>query len=979
MRTTRRRVVASALAAITTIAMLASPASADPATSTDSWQNRLDVHREGLLDAVHATQEGMWDRSNTTISSRSLASVVAAELREDRDPVQAWEAMQIILDHQDMDPTSPAYGQFASRIWAGCWYGLECLQLEIPYYTRTTTGSYAEFSQQVDLTEGDHTLSWRQRSDYPYGSAGYHLLQVLVDGEVAWQEQANTFDGTWRSLSVDLDAVLAGKTQATVAVRLYERRPVVQLPVKLSFDTFALSNSDLKGDTSVLGRWQLATAGEGVSVGVRNSSDSEINSTSFTSLMLAGILNSDDIDLLPADQQALLRERARVASWVTADEPHAQLGYTNARLIRDVHMILIGQATGDDELYDLGLANFRDWVAYTKQWGIREYNSPVYYGIDLGALMMGHSYLADEAVREEFTWALDVFWWDMAANYFPGREVLAGSHSRDYDFLRGTGPSAYFLSTEGWQDMPLLAAYTTYNYQVIQAYWGEHIYHPSQQQRTLAFEPYKVVQAKTDPDRDLDRYTYVTPNWALGSTSETFTNVIPGAGGPTPYDKPIAMDLAGDRTTAHISIAPVWNTDPYGLDYPGSAPLHAPLFPTTAQHKGALLTQLDLNPAGQRVPNYSTNVVVPADADLVLLDGAEVDTGTVGEIAATTTSTLLVRVDDACGVIRVLGAEGIDGYVPHAALVMDATGQEHGVARLQITQFASETSTRLTATSAPVGFYLQAADCRTDAAARELAADVAAAPVESGQEGAIRTVSVTTVDGTELSIGTDTIEREPAFRFVNGEQMLAPSILNVNGRDLIDVSPTFAAPTVGTLSSTFGWSGVRDGYFSLMYDLWWGEPAQTVELFRDGDSLGVVTLDPGTDQHTQIDIDGLANGQHTFGCKVRGPGGSAECEPLVVTVTQAAPGALQITDDNWDGDGNLQLTASMWWGTNGTSYRVLQDGQEIAAGPLAPSTPAEQSIAVDLAGLDVGEHTFMVEFANRFGSTSAEHVVLVRE
>lgn len=784
MKTPAGRIAAVGLTSVMMLGLVSTPTSADPPPlHNDGWEQRLEQHTQGVLEAVRVTQDGMWDRSNTSITSRSLSSVVAAELREDEDPVEAWEALKIILDHQNVDTEAHNYGQFISQIWAGCYYGLQCLNLEVPYYTATEPGSYAQFSQTVDVVAGEHVLEWSQRRTYPYGTGGYHLLQVLVDGDVAWEEQANSGEQAWETLSVDLGAQLEGKDAATIAIRLYERRAVGQLPIKISFDNFSLPNTNLNGDVKSEGIWEFETAGTGVSVGLRANSSSEINSTSFTALMLAGIMNSEDIELLEPEQQDLLKERARIASWTTVAEPHAQIGYTNARLIRDIHMILIGQATGDDELYQLGLANYRDWLSYTKQWGIREYNSPVYYGIDLGALMMAHSYIDDDALRPEFIWPLNLFWWDMAANFFPARESLSGSHSRDYDFIRGTGPSAYFLSIEGWQDptKPLNAGYTTFNYQAMQSFWGDNIYHPNAAHKALAFRSEKEVKAITDPDRNLDRYNYVSRNWALGSTSESFTNVIPGAGGTTPYDKPFNLELGGGRELGQITLVPSWNTDPYGIDYPGSAPLHAPLFPTTAQHRGAILTELDLNPAGQRVPAYYTSILIPGDADLVLLDGEPVDTQALGETSGTTTSTVLVMAGGACGAVRVLGAAGVEGHTPTASLVVDEEGAAQRMARFTIQQFESETPVRLTTDSAPVGFYLQAADCASEQEARELAAAVAAAPVRHSKDGDVRRLQLTTVNGTQLDIGTDTVLRDPAHRLVNGEPMAATEILTVNG------------------------------------------------------------------------------------------------------------------------------------------------------------------------------------------------------
>ncbi|MPV37968.1 hypothetical protein [Georgenia subflava] len=525
------------------------------------WEDRLEIHRGGVQEAIDRTAEQMWDRE-ATVTSRALMSVVASELRDHEDPEAAWEVLRLVFDHQNMDPTAEDYGMFTQNLWGNCWYGLSCYQLAVAPYTRTTAGSSASISQTADVTPGSHVLTARLRTTYLYASQNYHFLQALVNGQVVWQEDVTTTDESWREISVDVTDAVGDAGEATVEFRLLENRGVAQLPVSIHFDQIGLSGSDLVGDVDEPGVWTESTTGEGVTVGLTRNGSTDINSTSFTLLMLAGILNSDDVQLFTAAQRDEIEERVRAASYFTVDEPHAQLGYTNARLLRDIQMILVGQAIGDDVLYQQGLDYWRAWVDYTREHGIREYGSPVYYGIDLGALMMGHSYVTDDDLRSELAQVLDLFWYDIAANYFPGRESLSGSHSRDYDFTHGTGPVSYFLTIEGWQSMPLPVAYTTFNYQVIQSYYGEHVYHPDHRMYALAVAPVKEVTARTDANAFLDRYNYVTPRWALGSTSETFTNVIPGAGGPTPYDKPINLELAGDRTTGTISIVPSWNTDP---------------------------------------------------------------------------------------------------------------------------------------------------------------------------------------------------------------------------------------------------------------------------------------------------------------------------------------------------------------------------------------------------------------------------------
>lgn len=742
---------------------------------SDGWESRLATWRSNILPSIADFETEMWDR-DSGVTGRQIMNFAAAVAREGQDSGRAWEALQLIFDHQYMDPNSADYGSFTHDIWGNCWYGLECYELFVPAYTSTTPGSYASISQTADVTTpGEHILDLKLRTNFTYTHANYHYFEVLVNNELVYKEDAVSAGSSWRDLSLDVTAAVGTSQQANVELRLYEERAVAQHPVSVRFDQITLSGTDLNGAVDQPGIWTEDAGGTGVGVHIGTSSPT-VNSTSFMLMLLAGIINSTDFDLFTPQQQQLILERAKIASWSRLNDPHGQVTYTNARLARDMHMILIGQASGDSDLYQQGVDFWDEWFAYTQEWGIREYGSVTYYGVDLNMLMAGHSYIEDETLREEFGDALDLIWYDMAANWFPGHNSVSGSQSRNYNFTHPGTPRTY-TTVEGWEEMP-----TTFgggDYQVFQGFYGDHVYHPDRETYDVAMTPVKEVTALTDPNRFLDRYNYVTPHWALGSTSETFTNTIPGFGAPSPYDKPINMEFVGGRAMGSIAIVPSWNTDPYGkVRYH-----HAPLFPTTAQHQGSVLTQLDLNPSGQRVPNFSTHVLLPQSADLVLVDGLAVDMSQLGETPAALDSTLVVKVGQGCAAIRILGAEGIHGQTPTAALVVDQPGLDIEMARFTIQQFDSPSSETLTTESAPVTMFIQGSDCATTAEAEALGAAVAGLPVSQSDSGTVRTATITTHDGTVLEVATDTVARDPLYRSVNGTPMLAPSILAVNGRD----------------------------------------------------------------------------------------------------------------------------------------------------------------------------------------------------
>lgn len=771
-------VLAVALAVGTIAPAVAAPGGHRPMAV--DWQDRLDEIAQGVIAEVDAFEASMYERT-PQVTARRLMSVVAHELAEHADPAAAWDALELVLDHQIMDPSHPAYGSLPNDIWGDCWYGMECHQFTVAPSTPTAAGSAAIASRSVELGTGPHVLSFDVKDSVTAVQANYHAFQALVGGEVVWERDVSGGTTEWEHVSVDVSAQTSGAPSATVSFRLLEKRGVTNFPVHVSLDSMTLSGSPIDDDSPYA--WSTTQVGTDVEVIVGSNGTPEINATSFSLLLGAGILNAPQYftQFTPSQQQTI-RDRFVLAAKSTLEAPHAQLGYTNARLLRDVQMILIGQGAGDAALYRDGVDRWRDWLQYTREWGIREYGSTVYYGIDLGALMMGYGYVQDPVLRDEFRKALDFFWYDIAATFLPASETMAGSSSREYDWTHSSGP-AYFLRVEDWRTRPL-DSYSVFNYQVLVSYRGGQVYHPGAAHRALADTSPKVVEAKTDPNRFLDRYAYIEDGRAMGSTSETFTNVIPGMGAPTPYDKPISVSAVGSNpAVGTVSIVPSAGTDPYGKTYGGSAPLHAPLHPVTAQKGGDLLTQLDLSPAGTRTARFETNVLIPGGAEAVLVDGVAVDATTLGETPATLTSTVTLWEGDSCISVRVLRADGIDGQAPHAAFVVDQAGLDAGMARFAITQFESTSRTALLAERAAVTLYARTGACASLADAQSFASQTAAAKTSQQQSATVHSSAVTTPDGDLLQVGTDIVARDQLFRKVNGVAVLAPSILTVNGVD----------------------------------------------------------------------------------------------------------------------------------------------------------------------------------------------------
>lgn len=95
-----------------------------------------------------------------------------------------------------------------------------------------------------------------------------------------------------------------------------------------------------------------------------------------------------------------------------------------------------------------------------------------------------------------------------------------------------------------------------------------------------------------------------------------------------------------------------------------------------------------------------------------------------------------------------------------------------------------------------------------------------------------------------------------------------------------------------------------------------------------------------------------------------------------MTVSDAAPAAPALSHDNYDGDGSFTLTADLWWGTNATEYRILEDGELIAAGTLDAATPAAQRATVNVSDKEPGTYSYVAEFSNAAGTTVSSPVTV---
>ncbi|MFB7891997.1 Ig-like domain-containing protein [Microbacterium sp. NPDC056044] len=187
------------------------------------------------------------------------------------------------------------------------------------------------------------------------------------------------------------------------------------------------------------------------------------------------------------------------------------------------------------------------------------------------------------------------------------------------------------------------------------------------------------------------------------------------------------------------------------------------------------------------------------------------------------------------------------------------------------------------------------------------------------------------------------------------------------------------APGRGTLSNTSGWeTGLHDGTYDVMMNLWWGTPGSVFRLYENGALVATKALSPteGMSQATGVSFEGRPNGTYVYTGELVNSKGVTATTSTTVKVVHAAPGTPVVSHDDHDRDGTFTATANLWWGTNATSYRIELDGAVVGSGDLVAATPGAQSASVQLTGVAAGEHTLVAVFANANGETASKPVKL---
>ncbi|MEK8130018.1 glycosyl hydrolase family 28-related protein [Paenibacillus filicis] len=187
-------------------------------------------------------------------------------------------------------------------------------------------------------------------------------------------------------------------------------------------------------------------------------------------------------------------------------------------------------------------------------------------------------------------------------------------------------------------------------------------------------------------------------------------------------------------------------------------------------------------------------------------------------------------------------------------------------------------------------------------------------------------------------------------------------------------SASKAKPGAPMLSDNNGHdTGLADGDYTIAMNMWYGDNGRIYRLYENDKLIDTQILtdrSPGAQQAT-TSFHGKKNGTYRYYAELVNAFGTTRSAAHTVTVTQASPSVPALSHDNWDGDGNFQVSMNLWWGTNGTTYRLYENGVLIDTQALTSRTPSAQSAVTAITGKSVGTYEYRAELVNEAGSASS--------
>jgi chitinase len=179
-----------------------------------------------------------------------------------------------------------------------------------------------------------------------------------------------------------------------------------------------------------------------------------------------------------------------------------------------------------------------------------------------------------------------------------------------------------------------------------------------------------------------------------------------------------------------------------------------------------------------------------------------------------------------------------------------------------------------------------------------------------------------------------------------------------------------------TLSAT----AVNNGAYTLTGTVPAKNTATSYKILEGTSTIasGNLVVGQTTSKDISFPVTGKAPGTYTYTIVVSDGTASATSNQVVVTVPEPTVGKVpakpSISYDNWDHGANYNIVMNMWWGENGTSWKLYENGVLVSTKTLIANGSNGQTASVAFTGKAKGTYVYQAELVNAAGSTMSDKI-----
>jgi len=515
------------------------------------------------------------------------------------------------------------------------------------------------------------------------------------------------------------------------------------------------------------------------------------------------------------------------------------VSYTNIWLSRVCNLILTGQGPADGNgtvllpanstVVNTGRTDLMSWTSTVRNYGVHEFLSPTYTGVDLEVLGYIYLYAHDPGISEMAQQGSKLLWIDLYSNWYTQNQRIGGTHSRTYEFLtdedRETDRFLYavsHLTNPPSPEWPLLLTSRTTS-----AYWrGQdfiaYVLPPTNDVPYLYGAQIAANESRTILRSFIDPATDYNPNFMYGENymaNPTGTGGLyyPFSVGSTEsfYDSPqfegLTIMMPGDGSTANVNFN-MQGLENYYLQ--GSAP--ATLSPFTASVQNAAETLFLASSSGQvdatnGATEVASSIVIPNTAQIWIGNASSPLSLSPGQsVSLNAGSTIFIQVtnsgqsDALVTGIRFLVSTDMSGNTIGLSLIND--GSAYNALRVTCEHTASTPSSG----NAVIAFWTRTAYCSdTSTNFNAFRSALTSATVSTAYSAATGQVllAVPGLNST-MSVQADVIAQ--TINSLSGSDLdsaFTLPLLSINGTEYVtDTVPEWTSEDIG---SATGGSGIQ--------------------------------------------------------------------------------------------------------------------------------------------------------------------------